>query len=51
MAPRKRSDAPRYEFPDHPDDPTLGGAIRPELFARLQGDDPSEPAPADEPAT
>ena len=48
MARAKPSPAPRFTFPDHGDDPTLGGAIRPELFARLQGVDPPAAAP-DEP--
>lgn len=33
----------RYVWPDHPDDPTLGGAITPEMYDALH--DPA-PAPA-----
>lgn len=44
MARAKPSQPPRYRFPGHDDDPTLGGAVPAELYHRLQG---SEPAPAD----
>jgi hypothetical protein len=46
MARAKPPESPKYRFPDHEDDPTLGGAIPAELYHRLQGTEP----PADEPA-
>lgn len=49
MASSKNPERPAaaYVWPQHPDDPTLGGAIPAELFDRLQSNAPPDPPAPD----